>query len=125
MSNPYTGETVVSIGDDRLTLVYDWRALSRLRAELGKDGQSRALGGDLEALAALLAIGLARRHPEWDAARVLAASPPVTPTIKAASDALAAAYFGPAAVPEKEENPRPPTAETRSKGLWRRLTGRG
>lgn len=126
MSNPYTGETALAVGGESLTLLYDWRALARLRAELGADGQARALGGDLEALAAAVAIGLAARHPDWDAGRVLAASPPVTPTVKAVADALAAAYFGPAGGPaETGENPRPPTAGTRWSGPWRRLTGRG
>ena len=126
MGNPYTGETPIEIGGEELTLVFDWRALARMRAELGEDGQVRALGGDVEALAQLVEIGLARRHPGWDAGRVLDASPPLMATVDAVTKALNAAYFGPGGPPEDPpENPPKPTRETRSRRLWRRLTGRG
>lgn len=124
--NPYTGHAPISIGGQRMTLAFDWSALARIRAELGADGQGRALSGDLPALAALVAIGLARHHPDWDAETVAAASPPINPTIEAVQAALVSAYFGPAGMPKEPEPENPPVpSETRLNRLWRRLTGRG
>lgn len=126
--NAYTGEFEVEIQGQRLTVVYDWRALAAIRSELGMTGAELALGGgDLLALAKLIAIGLKRHHPEWTAELVLDASPPVTPVIEVIGAAMTAAYFGPGGAPpdsaETEGNPRVPSL-TRLKTGWRRLTGR-
>lgn len=125
-ANPYTGDTPVEIGGQRLTLAFDWAAFSEIRASLGREGQALALAGDLKALAALTAIGLKRHHPEWDAAMVTGHSPPVMPTIKAVEAAMTAAWFGPDGLPKEEpkENPQQPP-RTLFGRLWRRLTGRG
>lgn len=124
--NPYTGDSSVEIGGKAITLRYDWAALSRIRAELGQDGQAAALAGDLDKLADLVAIGLAVHHPDMDTGAVRAASPAVFPTIRAVEAALSAAWFGPVG-PEKDDQPTnpPEPPATRSSGLWRRLFGRG
>ncbi|NFV79995.1 hypothetical protein [Magnetospirillum aberrantis] len=124
--NPYTGDTPVSIGGRRLTLAFDWLAISAVRTDLGADGQAAALAGDLYKLASLIAIGLRRHHPDWTGDMVVAASPPVVPTIKAVEAALAAAWFGPDGMPKEpaKENP-PEPLRTRCARLWQRLTGRG
>lgn len=121
--NAYSGETGLTIGDAPVVLVYDWEALAVVKTQLGKDGLSRALDGvDFDALAAVLAAGLARHNPEWTAERIKAESPPVMPTIKVVTEALDAAYWGPNGAPEEtDENPQKPTLRTRLKGLWRRL----
>lgn len=120
--NPYTGDVPIAVGDKALTLAFDYRALSRVRAELGADGQARALAGDVDLLPKLLAAGLARHHPDWTAERIAEVSPPIVPTTKAIEEALLAAYYGPDGPPP--ENPPPPPG-TLWRRLWRRLTGRG
>lgn len=117
----YLGERPVEIGGERLTLVFDWAALARIRADLGADGQTKAVQGDLDALAAVVAHGLARRHPGWTIERVREASPAVIPTIAAVDAALLAAYFGPHGPPAQDDasDPFPLTAT-----LWRRLYAR-
>ena len=126
MANPYTGDVPLEIGGVQLTLVYDWRALGRMRAELGKDGQAAALSGELKSLAVLVEIGLHRHHGDWNAARVTEASPPVMVTIDAVEKALSYAYFGPKGAAEEEpgENPQKPSSKpTLLSRLWRRLIG--
>lgn len=122
MNNPYTGDMPIDIEGERLTLAFDYRALARVRAELGATGQAKALAGDVDLLPRLIAAGLQRHHPEWTEARVAEASPPIVPTVRAAEAALLAAYYGPDGEPD-EENPRRPP-ETPLRRLWRRLTGR-
>lgn len=124
MANPHTGEVSLQIGGGVQILSFDWRAISQIRADLGADGQARALAGDLEPLATLVAIGLSRHNPDWDAARVTEASPPVMSTIKAVESALAAAWFGPDGLPKDESKANPPQPpQTQFGKLWRRLTG--
>jgi hypothetical protein len=121
----YLGERSIEIGDERLTLIFDWAALARIRAELGSEGQTKAVNGDLDALAAVVAHGLARRHPDWTAERVRDASPAVMPTIAAVDAALLAAYFGPHGPPQEAPASNPLTrAATRLKRLCARLTAR-
>jgi hypothetical protein len=120
----YLGERPIEIGGERLTLVFDWAALARIRADLGSDGQTRAVQGDLEALAAVVAHGLARRHPDWTAERVQDSSPAVMPTIAAVDAALLAAYFGPSGPPAEIPTSDPPQrTATRLRRLFARLIG--
>lgn len=122
--NKYRGEQILTIGDQELTLVYDWAALSRIRSEMDLAAQERALSGEMGPLSEVVAAGLARYHPEWTAAKVFDASPPLMPTIRAVEAALNAAYYGPAGAPEEQErNPRSRTATLLSR-LLKRLTGR-
>lgn len=121
--NPYTGDMPVDIDGERLTLSYNWAALARIRAELGLDGQARALSGDLDKLATLIAIGLACHHPDWTPHRIKEASPPYYPTIKAVEDALLAAYHGINGVPKEPEKNPPKPSRILSKWLCRRLLG--
>lgn len=124
MSNPYTGETVLEVGGQRLTLVFNWDAIARVRAELGNDGQAKALAGDIDGLATLVAIGLAKHHKDFDAEKVKAISPPIMATVKAVETALIAAHYGPDGMPDEGEdaNPQTPPLKTLLGMLWRRLT---
>lgn len=124
--NAYTGEIAIDIAGERLTLVYDWAAISRLRCELSEEGQAKAMSGDLDALAVMIAAGLARHHKEWTVDDVKQASPAIVPATKAVQAALVAAHFGPDGVPQAgvEENPLGPP-QIRLRRLWRRLLGRG
>lgn len=124
--NRYTGDMPVEVDGQRLTLAYTWTAIARIRSELGDDGQARALAGDLPSLAAMVSIGLAQHHPEWDMARIHAASPPIIPTMRAVEAALEAAWFGPDGLPKEVPPENPPVPpRTLFGSLWRRLTGRG
>lgn len=123
--NPYTGDAPLEMGGRVLTLRYDWAAISRIRAEMGVEGQVAALKGDLNRLSELVAIGLAVHHPDVDAAAVFLASPPVNPTVRAVDVALSAAWSGPGANDQEERgNPQRPPGTLLS-GLSRRLFGRG
>lgn len=121
--NPYVGDMPVDIAGERLTLAYDWKALARIRAELGAEGQTEALSGNPEKLGLLVSIGLERHHPEWTPDKVLKASPFVIPMVKAVEQALVVSFFGPEGVPKEEENPQMPP-QTRLNRLWRRLLKR-
>jgi len=108
MQNNYTGEVPIKIGRETLTLVYDWEALSVIHtrfpgAEIG------ALISDAgpRALAAMVAIGLARHHPEWTEAEVMKASPAVRPTVNVVVRAINIAYHGSEDLPE-DVAPNPP-----------------
>lgn len=103
MRNSYTGETPIEIEGKRLTLQFDWRALGAVKTAFPDIEFADLLRGDRpEALAAVLAMGLNKRHPgEWTVDRILDASPPVAPTILALNDALNAAYYGPKGPPKE------------------------
>lgn len=124
MSNPYTGDTSIEVEGQRLTLVFNWEAVARVRSELGNDGQAKALAGDIDGLATLVAIGLAKHHKDFDADKVKAISPPIMATVKAVEAALIAAHYGPDGMPDdsEDENPQLPPLKTLLGMLWRRLT---
>lgn len=120
-----TGEVHLDIAGERLTLVYDWRALSRIRSELGPKAVTIALDGDLDSLSKLIEAGLAKHHPDWTADRVMEASPPMNPTVEAVTEALHCAYWGTKEPPEDDGQNPPERKATLSSRLWQRLTGRG
>ena len=112
----HTGETTVSLDGRDLTLVYDWRAISALKLALqGADVFEALAGNEPEALASIVAIGLARHHPEYTAARVLDASPPLVRTTHAAVRALNRAFWGAEAPPPAD--PQTPAAATPAAGI--------
>lgn len=114
----------VDIGGRLCRLHFDWAALARLKAEVGDIAPHLHHGADPRMLARILAIGLARHHPDIDAAAIEAASPAILPAIAAVDRALRLAYWGSetgAPGPENEagqENPRP-SRETPSPWLSR------
>lgn len=131
--NKYTGEAPVTIAGRVYTLVYDWQALARVKTELADTALDMVLGSaEPQALSVLVAIGLARHHPEMSAPAVFAASPPLMPTVAAVRYALHSAYWGPEGPPPEvaEENPRRGLAAmltspgTGLSALWRWLAGR-
>jgi hypothetical protein len=106
-------------------LVFDWRALSIIRSEIGQGGLEHAMTGtDLEMLAKVISAGLRRNHgEEWPAEKIMELSPPLLPAVKAIETAINLAYWGPKGVPDiPEENP-PNPPKTRLQRLWRQLTG--
>jgi hypothetical protein len=108
MDNAFTGDVELALGDQRLTLRYDWKALAALRTRFGK-GFMRKLdevmmdaAEDPEALADLVVAGLRRNHPEVTVEAIMDQSPPVTEVIAAVSQALAFAFYGPAGPPKAD-----------------------
>lgn len=128
--NAYTGRAPLQLDGREFGLVFDWEALARVKSELGGDAlKIIAEGPDPERLALIVAIGLARLHPEMSAPAVMALSPPFVPTMNAVSAALSVAYWGPKGPPAEVPEPNPPVGLARIRtplsGLWRWLTGQG
>lgn len=93
--NRLTGEVEVELGGRQCTLRYDWAALAAAQEAYGD-------APDLtrpEVVAGLGALGLRRCNPEWTAARIMEASPPLWPFVQAIQTAYQWAYMGPEAVP--------------------------
>jgi hypothetical protein len=107
MDANHTGETSLSLGDQQLTLVFDWRAMSAVRTLLkGGDIFAALAGQDPDMLAALVAIGARRHHPDVTAESVLDASPPLVQTQAAVVKAINRAFWG-AEVPPPADPPQP------------------
>lgn len=111
--NPITGEKVITINGERLTLRYTWKAIAEIEARYGDVP-------DLfkpETVADVAAAGLREKHPEYTAERIMELSPPLVPLARDVQLALQWAYFGAEAIPEKQE-----VKKNRSTGgWWRRL----
>jgi len=106
-----TGERVVDIGGEAVTLRYTWRQLAKVEAEFG-DAPNLF---KVETLARVAAIGIDR--PEWTPERIIELSPPMVPFIRAVDEAVKLAYFGNEAVPAEAEKKSLPPKD----GLFRRL----
>lgn len=109
MENFYAGRTEITIAGKGLILCFDWEALAAIRTRFGKAADELGTlitGSGPKPLAAILAIGLARHHPEWTEAEVMKASPPIRPTVDAVVRAINIAYHGTPEPPEAiRENP--------------------
>jgi hypothetical protein len=105
MDAPHAGEARVTLGERQFTLVYDWRAFSML-GKAGFTGMDNLTPYEPERLAEILAIGLARHHPEMTTERILDLSPPFIPAINAIMRAIAYALTG----SEGEQPANPPQA---------------
>lgn len=100
MRNAYTAETPVEIGGKTLTLQFDWRAMAAVKTQFGGASLGELIrGDDPDALAKMLAIGLAKHHPDWTAERILDVSPPIVPVVEAVTIALNATHYGPSGPP--------------------------
>ena len=89
--NPTRGVACVEINGEPLELRFDWDALARLHQLYGEEPPDLS---DPHALAVVAALGFARSHPEWDAARLVDYSPPLIEVSEAVNRALAYAYYG-------------------------------
>jgi hypothetical protein len=104
---PHAGEARVVIEGKEYTLLFDWRAFSML-GKAGFTGMESLTPYEPERLAEILAIGLARHHPEMTATRLLDISPPFLPVINALARAIGYALTGPGE--DKPANPPPAAA---------------
>ena len=112
--NPITGEKVITINGERLTLRYTWKAIAEIEAKYGDNPNLFAP----ETVADVAAAGLRDRHPDYTPDRIMELSPPLVPLAKDVQEALRWAYFGTEEIPQeagevKKNQPRD--------GLWRRL----
>lgn len=98
MLNKYTGEVRLPINGKSYTLVYDWRAMSKLYSDYGRDAMSHfEQNPDPAILANILAIGMNKHHPEVTADFILDASPPMVAAADAVHMALLYCMHGPEA----------------------------
>ena len=124
------GEVALVMGGESYILHYDWAAVGRLRALLGIkdfDKKLRALGDGTKPkdMAEVVAIGLARNHPDITAEQILEIAPPLVPTVEAFNEALMLAFYGAAGAPEDDSPDGPLTSRaTSSKRRGKRRTGR-
>ena len=103
MSNKYTGATPLMLNGKKYTLVFDWRALAKLRSQFNDKDISNLLNeGQIGDIAAIVAIGLEKHHDHMTAETVIEISPPLMTTLESLDDALTFAYFGPDGVNEKK-----------------------
>lgn len=93
--NDYTGETPVEIGGKTYSLIYDWRALAKLRSNYTKEQLQALPDQSPEALADMLVIGLERKHPNVTPDMILDLSPPVHAVAEAIDQAVLISYYGP------------------------------
>jgi len=114
--NPTTGEKVIAINGERLTLKFTWKAIAEVEA---KHGDTPNLF-EPETVADVAAAGLRDRHPEMTAERIMELSPPLVPLARDVQEALQYAYFGPEELPAV-----PGQKKSRMRGgLWRLLRRR-
>lgn len=94
MTNQHTGEVDFHLGERKLTMQFDWRAMARAHAELGPNALRGVYDQSPEEVAKVMAIGLAKHHPEITAEDIMNASPPWLPAMQQLDRAITFAYFG-------------------------------
>lgn len=120
MSN-YTGDIEVTLKDKKLTICYDWSALSCI-ASLDYDDPIAELNKPVtkvkaEVVADILACGLKKHHPDMDRDYIMAWSPPMLRVMMVIDKALTIAYHG----NDKPEAVKKKTSQKRT--MWQRLFG--
>lgn len=109
MGNAYTGEEHLDLGKKKVTIVFDWRAISELKTRHRNSILKTMLDDpDPEIIASILQVGLMKYHPEITTDEIIAASPAIYPTLASLDAALAHAYFGPRGAEESKKNPPAP-----------------
>lgn len=100
-ANKYTGEVPVKIGKQDCTLVFDWGAISDLHSQFEKDLKGGLLDvGKINCpkkIAAIVAIGLKKYHPEITADFILSQADNYMAVLaykKYLDVAIAYSYFG-------------------------------
>ncbi|MFA5436286.1 MAG: hypothetical protein WC372_09655 [Candidatus Neomarinimicrobiota bacterium] len=88
---------VVEINGKKVSMKFTWRQLAQVEEEFGDSPNLF----NYEILARVAAIGIDK--PEWTPERIIEASPPMVPFIRAVDEAVKKAYFGNEAIPKETE----------------------
>lgn len=101
-ANPHTGDVTLSIAGEKITLRYDWKALSQIYAKFGDHALDNLMARGPEVVAQIFEIGAseADRVRGVNASWLIEQSPPLVPVVKAIDQALTCAFFGPEGAPE-------------------------
>lgn len=106
MTNKYTGEVALTIGDKSGNLVFKWAELAAVRTQY-PDVKDFRLGALMltnpEHLAGILAIGFSRLNSEITKDFIMEVSPPILSMASALDKAMAHSYFGPSLVEAADE----------------------
>ena len=100
----HTGEFDFEIKGKKLTIIYDWSALSEL-SEI--NGAVHELGKPVDKVnphivADVMACGLKKHHPEMTKEAIIEWSPPLVRSILVLDKALSYAYYGVDGVPKAD-----------------------
>jgi len=94
--NPVTGQKIIVVGGEPLTLRFTWAALAEIEHKYGDNPNLF----DPEIVATVAAAGLREKHPDITAERIMQLSPPLMPFMRDVQQALRWAYFGAEPTPE-------------------------
>lgn len=94
-TNKHKGCVPLKIGSVESTLVYDWTALSTLKAQFTDEQLQNLPKLPLQDIMGILLAGLALHNPELTQDDIQAASPAIMDVYKAIDTALLYAYHGP------------------------------
>lgn len=104
--NQYTAQVPIEILGAEYKLELDWRAIGRIKTELGDRALANIHSHSPEDITTILLIGLAKHHPEVTRDMVLNSSPPWLPTLNKIQLALAYFYWGAEGPPlDKDDAP--------------------
>jgi hypothetical protein len=112
--NPVTGEKIVTIGGESLTMRFTWKALAEISAKYGDNPNLF----EPETVAYVGSAGLREHHPEMTQEKIMQLSPPLIPFAKDVQTALQWAYFGTEAIPDDEPTEK---KSRKTAGLWARF----
>ncbi len=88
---------LVEINGEKVGIKFTWRQLAQVEEEFGDSPNLFKY----DILARVAAIGIDK--PEWTPERIIEASPPMVPFIRAVDAAVKQAYFGNEAIPKETE----------------------
>ncbi|WP_137387966.1 GTA-gp10 family protein [Rhodoligotrophos defluvii] len=128
IANPYRGEVVVSLDGEPHLVRFSWHAIAALQARYGQGFAatvSQALASyDVATMAEVLAIGLAERHPEMTADKIMASSPPMVTVAAKVTEALNLAFHGPQGLGTEDRETKANPQPARWRTWWRKLSRR-
>ena len=77
MNNQYLGEVTLIMGGKSYILVYNWRALGKLKTSYtDSDLDDITSGRNVGVIANVLSIGLEKYHPDMTSDKIMELSPP-------------------------------------------------
>lgn len=92
MSNKYTGEVDIKIGNKNCKLVYDYRAIASYQTKFGKDANVNNF--NIEEIVDTLLIGLAKNNPEITKDDIFDSSPAMAYVTDCIVEAFLYAQYG-------------------------------